>query len=342
METSAKGIADLMRKIEKQKKKDPDAVTYEYIVPRETIFTEIVKCFKENPVRALDILNDSGALDLLLPEVVAMQGVEQHPEHHAEGDVWEHTRLMLSNLNSEFFRNQFPDYKPSGEFALAVLFHDIGKPDTQTMPQDENDRIRFNGHDQQSVKIIADIVKRFKVATDIADMWKFCAGHHMFIMSTKDIGEIRLSKIAHRFMDAPYSKELFMLFHLDSSATLRPDGTLPMENFETVVGLLEQIKEIRANQPKKILDGDEIIEFFGLSKRESPFVGVAISVLSEFVTQGKINSKDEAMAFLSKHSVIFAEAIQELNETIKRQDAGEKIRFNNDEMAERILKKIGE
>ena len=57
---------------------------------------------------ALDILNDSGALDLLLPEVVAMQGVEQHPEHHAEGDVWEHTRLMLSNLNSEFFRNQFP------------------------------------------------------------------------------------------------------------------------------------------------------------------------------------------------------------------------------------------
>jgi len=340
METGEKKKAELRKKIEKQKKKDPSATTLEYIVPRETIFAEIVKCFKENPVRALDLLNDSGALDILLPEVTAMQGVEQPPLFHAEGDVWTHTRLMLKNLMGADFKKTFPDYKPSGEFALAVLFHDIGKPATQTMPETPDERIRFNEHDQEGAKITAEIARKFKVDSETATMWKYCIENHMFVMSAKNVGDIRLSKIAARFLDAQFAKELMMLFYLDSSATVRPDGTLPFENFERVQGFLKTIIQNREKQPKKIIDGDEIIEFFKLQKTETQLVGVVISVLSEFITTGKINTREEALVTLEKHKATFEIARQELALIRNRQNAGEKIKFDGDKVAEEILAQI--
>jgi len=86
--------------------------------------------------RGLDLLADSGLAAVFFPELLELQGCEQPPQWHPEGDVFVHTRIALSLLES-----------PSLELALSVLLHDIGKPATQTWDE-QAERFRFNGHDK--------------------------------------------------------------------------------------------------------------------------------------------------------------------------------------------------
>jgi poly(A) polymerase len=88
--------------------------------------------------RGMALLMETGLLAQLMPEVAAMDGVAQAPEHHPEGDVWTHVKLMLERL----------DKGMSGTLAWGVLLHDIGKPPTYS----ESDRIRFHGHDAVGAK----------------------------------------------------------------------------------------------------------------------------------------------------------------------------------------------
>jgi tRNA nucleotidyltransferase/poly(A) polymerase len=78
---------------------------------------ELVRILTEGRARrGFELLDASGLLAHLLPEVLAMKGVEQPREYHPEGDVWIHTLLMLEKLES-----------PSTTLAMGVLLHDVGK-----------------------------------------------------------------------------------------------------------------------------------------------------------------------------------------------------------------------
>ncbi|RPI10467.1 MAG: CCA tRNA nucleotidyltransferase, partial [Acidobacteriales bacterium] len=79
---------------------------------------ELIRILTEGGARrGLELLDASGLLLELLPEVAAMKGVEQPPNFHPEGDVFEHTMIMLDKME-----------RPPATLALAVLFHDAGKP----------------------------------------------------------------------------------------------------------------------------------------------------------------------------------------------------------------------
>ena len=84
------------------------------------------------------LLSSCGLLEHFLPEVECMHGVQQPPQFHPEGDVFEHTCLVMDML----YGNTGGCY--SDELAVAALLHDVGKPPTYS----ESDRIRFNGHDR--------------------------------------------------------------------------------------------------------------------------------------------------------------------------------------------------
>ena len=90
-----------------------------------------------NRVLGFDELVKSGLMLAIFPEILKLQGCEQPPQWHPEGDVFVHTRIMLDMLPDE----------ASLPLVLSVLFHDIGKPATYSFDQ-ANDRIRFNGHDR--------------------------------------------------------------------------------------------------------------------------------------------------------------------------------------------------
>lgn len=107
------------------------------VVSRERVRDELTRMLTEgHGLRAFLLLDESGLLKQVLPEISAMKGVEQPPEFHPEGDVLAHTLLLLENL---------PHPCPS-TLAWGALLHDVGKPATFRVAPD---RIRFE--DRKSV-----------------------------------------------------------------------------------------------------------------------------------------------------------------------------------------------
>src|SRR5213595_1476179 len=87
-------------------------------ISAERIREELVRIFlSSNRVRGWDLLDSSGLMGAILPELDAMKGVLQPEQFHPEGDVFVHTRLMLSLLPQEV----------PVPLVLAVLFHDVAK-----------------------------------------------------------------------------------------------------------------------------------------------------------------------------------------------------------------------
>src|SRR6266516_2135837 len=106
-------------------------------ISAERIRDELVRIFlSRNRGRGWDLLDASGLMRAILPEIEAMKGCKQPEQFHPEGDVFAHTRLML----------EFLPEKVSVPLVFAVLLHDVAKPRTATV--DETGRIRFSGHDR--------------------------------------------------------------------------------------------------------------------------------------------------------------------------------------------------
>ncbi|MDO8598911.1 MAG: hypothetical protein Q7S02_02285, partial [bacterium] len=154
----------------------------EFITPREIIAREFIKSFVADPVRSMDFWDDAGAIAELMPEALAMKGCAQPEQYHSEGDVWVHTRLALSKLDSPEYRAEFGDDKPSALVTLGVFFHDFGKPPTQRTPErDHTDRIRFDGHDEVGGEMVRAIARRLAFASP------FPKGHPLHV-NPEDLG----------------------------------------------------------------------------------------------------------------------------------------------------------
>src|ERR1035437_9163253 len=122
-------------------------------VSRERVRDELTKMLTEGQARrAFELLEETGLLAEVLPEVARMKGVEQPPQYHPEGDVWTHTLLLLGQL------------EPGCPLTLAwgALLHDVGKPATFRRA----DRIRFDGHVDVGVAMGAEICRRFRFSND--------------------------------------------------------------------------------------------------------------------------------------------------------------------------------
>ena len=118
----------------------------------ERIGDEITKILREGEARrGFELLADSGLLEFVLPEVAAMRGVEQSPDHHPEGDVFVHTMMCLEKLDPKVH---------GGALALAVLLHDVAKPMTaETRP---DGRITFYGHCEKGAEVARDVCRRLR------------------------------------------------------------------------------------------------------------------------------------------------------------------------------------
>ena len=154
-------------------------------VSAERIRDELVKIFLHpSRLRGFDLLDESGLLEVLLPEVSAMKGCEQPPEFHPEGDVFIHTRLMLSLLPEEV----------SVPLVFSVLFHDIGKP--PTLHRDETGRIRFNGHESVSAVMTEKIFERLRFSNAATEATVAGVKNHM---AFKDVKQMRVATL-RRFL----------------------------------------------------------------------------------------------------------------------------------------------
>jgi poly(A) polymerase len=169
-------------------------------VSAERIREELVKIFSHpSRVRGFDLLDQSGLLAILLPEVEALKGCEQPPDFHPEGDVFVHTRLMLSLLPEQV----------STPLVFSVLFHDIGKPPTFLI--DETGRIRFNGHESISASMTEKIFARLRFSNAETEATVVGVKNHM---AFKDVQNMRVATLK-RFLARPTIDDELELHRVD-------------------------------------------------------------------------------------------------------------------------------
>jgi len=226
--------------------------------------------------RGIELLTETGLANAFLPELCDLQGCEQPPQWHPEGDVFVHTRIALSLLES-----------PTLALALSVLLHDIGKPATQAW-DDTAERFRFNGHDQVGAGMAEVILKRLRYSNQIVDDVTFMVSRHMKFMHVQ---EMRTAKLK-RFMAAgtfPLELELHRV-DCDSSNGFR-------DNFD----FLHLKKEEFAQAPlipKPLLNGRDLITEFALPS--GPEMGEILRAVQTEQLEGRLVDRDGALTFVKE------------------------------------------
>src|SRR6266581_2671500 len=206
--------------------------------PGERIREDLVRIFlSANRVRGWDLLDESGLLRTILPELEAMKGCLQPEQFHPEGDVFQHTRLMLELL---------PE-KVSLPLVASVLFHDVAKPPTASV--DETGRIRFNEHDRIGAEMTESIMERLRFSRAEIDAAVEMVRQHMVF---KDVPRMRVAKLK-RFMARPTFEEELELHRVDCASSHQM-----MDNYEFLLRKREEF----ANEPiipPPLLRGDDLI-----------------------------------------------------------------------------------
>lgn len=247
-------------------------------ISKERIRDELTKILlNENRVLGFDLLVESGLMEHIIPEILQLKGCEQPPQFHPEGDVFVHTRLMLSLLKDA----------PSIELVLSVLLHDIGKPATYSFDE-EADRIRFNGHDKLGAEMSEQILRDLKFSNSIIeDVVQMVANH----MTFKDVQKMRQSKLK-RFMSRSTFNDEIELHRVDCLGSW---GGLDNYDF-----LNKKVVEF-ANEPiipQPLLTGKDLIE---LGWSPGPDLGQTLNSVQDMQLEGKLNSKDEALDWVKSN-----------------------------------------
>jgi len=242
-------------------------------VSKERIRDELVRMLTEGRARrALELLDVSGLLEVILPEVARMKGVAQPPEFHPEGDVWVHTLLMLEKME-----------QPSVTLAVGVLLHDIGKPATFRLA----DRIRFDEHTDVGAVMAEEVCRRLRFSNPETERVVALVRHHLRF---KDAPKMRPSKLK-RFLAMDGFAEHLELHRLDCLAS---HGDL--SNYEFIKNLLETLPagEIR---PPRLLTGDDLIEMGYLP---GPLFTEILTAVEEAQLDGELKTSEAARVFVEK------------------------------------------
>ena len=229
-------------------------------------------------VKGFDLLVDSGLMQAIFPEIMKLQGCEQPPQFHPEGDVFIHTRLMLSLL---------PDEVDSLPLVLSVLFHDIGKPATWTFDE-KNNRIRFNGHDRIGAHMSEEILRRLRYKNEIIDDTTTAVKNHMAFINVK---EMRTAKLK-RMMARPTFTDELELHRVDC---LGSNGMLDNYEFMQSKG-----KEFAAEPliPPPLINGKDLMS---LGWKPSPDMGKVLEQIQDLQLESNLSTREEALVWVKEN-----------------------------------------
>lgn len=282
-----------------------------FVVPRETIAKEMLRALVYDPVRLLDLWDQSGAFSALIPEILKMKGCPQPEQFHSEGDVWTHSRLALAELSSSRFQEEFQSGYDA-EVALSVLLHDIGKPYTlQTPERDGVDRIRFNNHDTVGARLARGLVERLKLSslpkdTPYAideDQLAWLIEKHLILVHG-DVDEMRASTLEKYFLSSQRpGQKLMQLIFCDGNATIPKDASNAIRHYQKLKIRIETLMALGKNKttlPPPYLSGREVMAILQIPS--GPDVGRYLGILREEQLLGRLANREEAMTFLKRQA----------------------------------------
>lgn len=240
-------------------------------VSPDRIRIEVVRLLTEGGARrGMELMDASGLLEIILPEVARMKGVPQPPEFHPEGDVWTHTLLML-----ELMQN------PTPTLALGVLLHDVGKPATYR----EADRIRFDEHDVVGAQIAVGILKRLHFSNDEIRQVEALVRYHL---RWRHVRQMRESKLK-RFLALDRFEEHLELHRLDCLASHR--------NLDNYYFVLEKLRQTppEALKPRRLITGHDLIR---LGFRPGPSFSEILREVEDAQLEARLSTPEEAREYV--------------------------------------------
>lgn len=241
----------------------------------ERIGEEVSRILTEGGARTgFELLDASGLLQVVLPEVEAMKGVEQSPDYHPEGDVFTHTLLTLGQLTM-----------PTETLAYGCLLHDVGKP---VCLRREGDRITFYGHSEKGAEMAQAVLKRLRRGRVVWERVGYLVRNHL---RHTQAPKMRLSTLK-RFLREDGIEELLELARIDALAA---SGDLRYYRFckERLAAL--KTEEIR---PVPLLRGRDLI---GLGFTPGPVFADILQQIEDAQLSGEIHSRQEAIEWVNRY-----------------------------------------
>jgi poly(A) polymerase len=260
-------------------------------VSGERLGDELTRMLSEGAARrSLELLDATGLLAVVLPEVAQLHGVTQPPEFHPEGDVWAHTLAMLGAWDVRV--QALPQEQPpglSGEahdcavLGWATLLHDVGKPETRT----EADRICFYGHDAAGATVAEAILTRLRRATKLIQPVVALVAKHMHFMHVPAMREAKRRRFL-RDETFPYHLELHRLDCEGSHGKL-----------EVYAQALLAYEQEQATPPvlAPLLRGDDLLT---AGYRRGPQMGQMLRAVEDARLEHQVATREEALAWVKR------------------------------------------
>jgi poly(A) polymerase len=241
----------------------------------ERIGEEVTRILTEGGARrGFELLDETGLLAILLPEVAVMKGTQQSPDYHPEGDVFAHTMVLLSHLD-----------EPSETLAYGCLLHDIAKP---VCIRQDADRITFYGHTEKGAEMAEEILKRLKRARAVSERVSYLVRNHLRHVQAP---QMRLSTLK-RFLREDGIEELLELARIDA---LSSNGDLQYYRFcKERLGELKD-EEIR---PAPLVRGDDLI---ALGLTPGPIFADILRQVEDAQLGGELTSREAALDWIQRH-----------------------------------------
>jgi tRNA nucleotidyltransferase/poly(A) polymerase len=272
-----------------------------------------------DPIRGLALLDELGATRAVLPELDALRGVEQNPNHHL--DVHSHTMEVLRQLlevESDLERyagDRAPevaallvepladDLTRGGALRLGAVVHDFGKPATRGR---HGDFVTFIGHDREGARIVGELCQRLKTSRRLARHLQDLTRHHLrlgFLARERPLP--RRGEYEYLRDTDPVGADVTILSVADRLAAR---GQGPIAGPEMVRAHLELAREMlaaaldwrRDGPPRSPIPGDELAAELGIEP--GPDLGRIIGEIEAAVYAGEVRSRDEAVALARQAS----------------------------------------
>jgi poly(A) polymerase len=225
--------------------------------------------------RGLDLLRASGLLEHVLPELVATVTCEQSPDYHPEGSVFNHLRLMLSQMP--------PDADPL--LPWAILFHDIAKPLTASLDP-ETGSIHFYEHERIGADMAERILDRLRFPRKQIEAVVDAVRCHM---QFKDAPQMRKSTLRRMLMRPTFPLEL-QLHRLDCLGSHR---RLDVHDF--LIGQLRELDQKPEIRPP-LLTGKDLME---MGMKPGPEMGALLSEIRDRQLQEELLTAEEARVWVA-------------------------------------------
>jgi poly(A) polymerase len=246
-------------------------------MPAERISNEFTKIITgPQPDEGLRILQDTGLLQYVLPEISTLLGMKQ-PEKYHDDDVFDHTLKVVKEVE--------PDLRTR----LAALFHDVGKAVTQ---KTYLGRIVFHGHQHVGAEMSKVALQRLRYPKKVIDDVTELVRLHMVVYRTtwSDSAVRRLVRKAGDLLE-----RLLQLYRADRLARKPPFDDLA--EFDDLQLRLQAVGVEHIRRLQLPLSGGDVMELLGI--RQGPRVGVALKTVESAILDGRIpNDREEARRFL--------------------------------------------